>query len=204
MYRYSFHVALPFDIPTSLEALNGHIRYGLQVVLDRPRWSDQKFEQTFTVIKPLNLNHDISLRVNGNVNINFKCIISFIFKKKTEKHTDSLVYTILFFILLFHVQHRLQHPIVEEETKRFNPYCVFVCCASDPLFIIATVPVGGYTPGQMINVDLELTNTSNENISAFVIQIIRVSFKRSTVMVVTNSVRLIGMRTCCFGLYQVQ
>lgn len=50
-----------------------------------------------------------------------------------------------------------------------------MCCASDPLFIIATVPVGAYTPGQMINVDLELTNTSNENVSAFVIQIVRVS-----------------------------
>lgn len=50
-------------LPTSLEAQNGHIRYGLQVVLDRLRWPDQKFEESFTVIKPLNLNHDISLRV---------------------------------------------------------------------------------------------------------------------------------------------
>lgn len=59
--------------------------------------------------------------------------------------------------------------------KRFNPFCVFVCCASDPIFVKATIPVGGYTPGQMINIDLELTNNSNENIQAFVIQIVRVS-----------------------------
>lgn len=59
--------------------------------------------------------------------------------------------------------------------KRFNPFFVFICCASDPLFMKATIPVGGYTPGQVIHVDLELTNKSNENIQAFVIQIIRVS-----------------------------
>lgn len=39
----------------------------------------------------------------------------------------------------------------------------------------ATIPVGGYTSGQTINIDLELTNNSNENIQAFVIQIVRVS-----------------------------
>lgn len=39
----------------------------------------------------------------------------------------------------------------------------------------ATIPVGAYTPGQVIHVELELTNNSNENIQAFVIQIIRVS-----------------------------
>lgn len=59
--------------------------------------------------------------------------------------------------------------------KRFNPFCVFACCASEPLFMAATIPVSGYTPGQMINIDLELTNNSNENISTFVIQIVRVS-----------------------------
>lgn len=61
--------------------------------------------------------------------------------------------------------------------KRFNPFCVFVCFASDPLFITASIPVSGYTSGQMINIELELTNKSNENISAFTIQIVRVSVK---------------------------
>lgn len=63
VYQYDFQVQLPTGIPTSLEAMHGHIRYGLQVVLDRPRWANQNFEATFTVIKPLNLNDDISLRV---------------------------------------------------------------------------------------------------------------------------------------------
>lgn len=59
--------------------------------------------------------------------------------------------------------------------KRFNPFFVFTCCASDPLFMKATIPVGAYASGQVIHVDLELTNNSNEHIQAFVIQIIRVS-----------------------------
>lgn len=65
-YDYQFDILLPVGVPTSLEAQNGHIRYGLQVVLDRPRWPDQKFEESFTVIKPLNLNSDFSLRVSSS------------------------------------------------------------------------------------------------------------------------------------------
>lgn len=63
-FKYTFQVQLPFGLPTSLEAQCGHVRYGMQIVLDRPRWPNQKFEETFTVIKPLNLNHDLTLRVN--------------------------------------------------------------------------------------------------------------------------------------------
>lgn len=63
LYEYTFSLSLPLGLPTSLEAQNGYIRYGLQLVLDRPRWPDQKFEESFTVIKPLDLNSDFSLRV---------------------------------------------------------------------------------------------------------------------------------------------
>lgn len=68
VYQYDFQAQLPTGIPTSLEAMHGHIRYGLQVVLDRPRWANQNFEATFTVIKPLNLNNDIALRVKSIFN----------------------------------------------------------------------------------------------------------------------------------------
>lgn len=64
-YTYDYRIRLPVGLPTSIEAQCGYIRYGLQVVLDRPRFSsDQKFAETFTVIRPLNLNYDISLRVS--------------------------------------------------------------------------------------------------------------------------------------------
>lgn len=84
---------LPLGVPTSLEAQIGHIRYGLQIVLDRPRWPDQKFEETFTVIKPLNLNNDLTLRVSETHQ--FKPNANCPFEKKTP--LKSLMRTIFFF-----------------------------------------------------------------------------------------------------------
>lgn len=165
-YTYPFQVQLPLGVPTSLEAEHGHIRYGMQVVLNRPRWADQKFEETFTVIKPLNLNHDLTLRV---------IFISHKFPQIQNQLRSFFPYY-------------LQHPTVAEEIKRFNPFCLFVCCASDPLFMIAKLPVSGYTAGQMINVDLELTNASNENIKSFTVQIVRVSFIRSAELTAPTTV----------------
>lgn len=64
-YNYDYQIRLPIGLPTSIEASIGYIRYGLQVVLDRKRFSpDQKFAETFTVIRPLNLNYDTVLRVS--------------------------------------------------------------------------------------------------------------------------------------------
>lgn len=65
-YKYDYQIRLPVGLPTSIEAQIGYIRYGLQVVLDRPRFlPDQKFAEQFTVIKPLNLNNDTTLRVSS-------------------------------------------------------------------------------------------------------------------------------------------
>lgn len=62
-YIYTFQCLLPMGLPTSFEGPYGHIRYSAIVTLDRPRWPDQVYEQDFTVIKPLNLNNDVTLRV---------------------------------------------------------------------------------------------------------------------------------------------
>lgn len=65
-YNYDYQIRLPTGLPTSVESQIGYIRYGLQVVLDRPRFlPDQKFAETFTVIRSLNLNYDITLRVSS-------------------------------------------------------------------------------------------------------------------------------------------
>lgn len=62
-YQYNFHCNLPAGLPTSLEGDVGYIRYRVRVVLDIPLWPDEEFEDIFTVIKPLNLNYDSTLRV---------------------------------------------------------------------------------------------------------------------------------------------
>lgn len=63
-YGYAFRCQLPEGLPTSLEGEYGHIRYTARVNLDRPMWPDQEYESAFTVIKPINLNLDPSLRVS--------------------------------------------------------------------------------------------------------------------------------------------
>lgn len=62
-YEFTFQSHLPLGLPTSIEGAHGHIRYSASVVLDRPMWPDQKFEEDFTVIKPYNLNQQLDLRV---------------------------------------------------------------------------------------------------------------------------------------------
>lgn len=54
---------LPVDLPTSVEGTIGFIRYSVIVNLDRPMWPDQEFEESFTVLKAVNLNDNMALRV---------------------------------------------------------------------------------------------------------------------------------------------
>lgn len=64
VYHYSFACDLPVGLPTSLEGDVGYVRYTVRICLDIPRWPDIEFEENFTVIKPLNLNYDVELRVS--------------------------------------------------------------------------------------------------------------------------------------------
>lgn len=62
-YIYSFQCMLPPELPTSVEANIGHIRYLARVVVDIPMAFDKEFEVPFTVIKAVNLNAIPALRV---------------------------------------------------------------------------------------------------------------------------------------------
>lgn len=69
---------------------------------------------------------------------------------------------------------RLQAPGFKEKNKKFYE-CY--CCAwnSDPMHIVVRVPVTGYTPGQTINVAVEVDNKS-EIKAEFNVQLTRVRF----------------------------
>lgn len=62
-YNYTFRCMLPAALPTSVEGDKGYIRYSVIVNLDRPMWPDQEFEESLTVLKALNLNENLALRV---------------------------------------------------------------------------------------------------------------------------------------------
>lgn len=58
-----------------------------------------------------------------------------------------------------------QIPKVDESVKTFMP-CGFLCCwQSGPLRVTARNPVGGYTPGQIINLTIKIENESNEKVT---------------------------------------
>lgn len=51
------------------------------------------------------------------------------------------------------------------------------CCVSDPLDMIVRIPVGGYTPGQTINLDVEAWNKSDQDVEGFTAQLLKVSIQ---------------------------
>lgn len=77
-YSHPFQFQLPEGLPTSVEGEYGYIRYTIRVNFDEPMWPDNENEAPFTVIKPLNLNDDPTLRVsdkNEFVQLSFKVAI---------------------------------------------------------------------------------------------------------------------------------
>lgn len=68
-----------------------------------------------------------------------------------------------------------QFPLVKEERKTFFVCCLLCCCETSPVFIKARIPVTGYTPGQTIEVALEINNKSDQRFQNFQVQIIKVS-----------------------------
>lgn len=69
----------------------------------------------------------------------------------------------------------MQMPVVQEKFKTFHPCCLFFCCRSAPLRIVARIPLGGYAPGQTINVDIEVDNKSAKE-ADFNVQLYKVRF----------------------------
>lgn len=59
---------------------------------------------------------------------------------------------------------------------------------SDPLKLIARTPVGGYTPGQTINLEVEVINKSDQPVSDFSVQLIKVNKRQITNLIEFSSV----------------
>lgn len=62
-------------------------------------------------------------------------------------------------------------PVVRVGVKTFY-LCGFLCCfESQPVTIHAKTPVGGYTPGQTINLEFTVKNECNETLDAFTVEL---------------------------------
>lgn len=148
-HTHSFQCLLPSTLPTSVEADDGHIRYSACVVFDEPMKSNAEFTETFTVVKPLDLNTLPILRVSWSCH--FNCIFS-------GQHF-----------------HSFQEPRVQVASSGFYPCCLCCCCETDPLEFTVTMPLGGYTPGQTINLNIDTRNDSNQDVDNYSAQLIKVS-----------------------------
>lgn len=118
------------------------------MILDIPFWLNKVFEEKFTVVKAVNLNDDPANRVIHLILNSFK-----------ENLTK-------FFLNFFH----LQEAVVVENNHKFWPSCF----SSGSVDICVRMPVSGYTPGQTINLDMNVNNKSNKQISEFSVKLIKV------------------------------
>ncbi|XP_035781914.1 arrestin domain-containing protein 2-like [Anopheles albimanus] len=114
--RYRFDFQIPPSAPTSMEGKYGHVRYLLQVTLERPWKFDHNFQKPFTVVCLADLNQSNDVL----------CI-----------------------------------PTKAEDMMTF--YCGL--CRSRPLMVSATTPRSGYTPGETIELEVFVQNSSKVAVS---------------------------------------
>lgn len=69
---------------------------------------------------------------------------------------------------------KFKSPVTDKDEKVFYPFGCLCCCPSSPLEVSALAPVRGYTPGQIINLKINVSNTSNEPLHRFEVDLIKV------------------------------
>lgn len=148
-YHYPFECALPPNLPTSFDGTHGYIRYMVHVEHDaKSHGFDEWFGTPFTVTKANDLSLDPKLLVR----------FFFIF----HKFLDFILTSIIL----------LQQPVVAKEVRSLGRWFYF--WKSDAIDITANLTVGGYLPGQIINVDIITYNKSNSDVSQFKVALIKV------------------------------
>lgn len=151
VYEYPSEFTLPRDLPTSTESSTGYVIYTARAVM-KTLIFNQHYDERFYVIKAIDLNHVPMLRVNQSM---FGRIVS------------SLHYS--FYLL--------QEPVTVEKNVTLFPYKLLPWCTSNSIKIVFSTPVGGYTPGQTIHLEIDVDNQSNQQISNFAVQFIKVRDK---------------------------
>nr|XP_040222886.1 arrestin domain-containing protein 3-like [Anopheles coluzzii] len=136
LVRYKFDFSIPPSAPTSMEGKYGHVRYLLQVTLERPWKFDHNFQQPFTVVCRADLNQSNEVL----------CI-----------------------------------PTRAENMMTF--YCGL--CRSRPLMVSATTPKSGYAPGETIELEVFVQNSSKVTVSV-------IEIRWQKILKFTSQTRVIG------------
>lgn len=77
--------------------------------------------------------------------------------------------------------------------KEINYSSCLSCFRSDPLSIYAQIGVGGFTPGQTINLKFDVDNKSNLNVSTLTVQLVKVR-QMSNERLCANILRIISAK----------
>lgn len=154
-YVYPFSCVLPPSAPCSFEGTYGHVRYIAKVVLDRPWKFDQGTKLAFTVISPLDLNHNHMLRVSNAPLLTIS----------TKKSLFSLVHFNFF-----------QQPVNLTLEKTFC--CLF--CQSGPLTVTMRLPSTGFVPGHIIPIFIDIDNASNVEVEQLRFSLRQISSFKAT------------------------
>lgn len=124
---------------------------------------DKDFTQRFTVIRPLNLNNIPDIQVNKNPH--------------SQQFFSRKFYGIMFlFLFFFGVPIKKQS--VTSASNEFNCCSLLCCCCCilmRPIEVMAKIPVTGYTPGQMINLELHIKHKGSEKLYEFTVHLMKVN-----------------------------
>lgn len=71
--------------------------------------------------------------------------------------------------------YNLKVPITAKFEETFYLFGWICCLPSGPLRVDVDAPVRGYAPGQTINVEIDVSNDSNEVLSSLDVQLIQVN-----------------------------
>lgn len=74
-------------------------------------------------------------------------------------------------------EHLKQEPAISRSRKGFSKFCFLSCVTSEPLEIVAHIPVSGYIPRETIDLHLQVNNKSNQPVLEFTVQLVQVSIK---------------------------
>lgn len=85
-HRYSFNFSLPYNIPCSFEHTNGHIRYTMKAVIDRPWRFDHESKIAFTVVSSYDLNTHSHQCVSEIVTSRFAFLLPLSYTKITSNY----------------------------------------------------------------------------------------------------------------------
>lgn len=146
-HHYPFSIQLSSKLPTSYEGTYGYIRYVATLYIERSTQKDEPLKETFTVIRPLNLNNKSLFRVSYSI-----LVPNYLLKKRFW----------------------FQVPIEKRISAKFNQFCLFFCWKTAALKIFGRLPVSGYCPGQTMNLKLDVINNSDQDVQHILVHFVKV------------------------------